>query len=291
MDIQNLKFPNLNVDIKKVQEVELEILLEFDRLCKEHGIKYQLCSGTLLGAIRHKGFIPWDDDIDVCMLREEYMKFLDISNENLDKRYFLQTNETDKNYNCQFAKIRKNHTIFMQEIVKETNIHQGIFIDIFPFDNVKINNILGKMQRIVLNFILRLNYFRLKQLVYNTSNNIIRYLKLIIHYLMKIIPKSLLDNLTLKIMSVFNGQDTKYVGELSLSLSKNLYDRFTIEKRIFYDTIEWEFEGHKFPVPREYDYVLTKNYGDYMTPPPLEQQKPHHDIIEICFDTTLENRR
>lgn len=89
MQKNELKFPGLNVRIEEAQRVQLEILLEFDRLCKKHAIHYQLFSGTLIGAIRHKGFIPWDDDIDVCMLREEYKRFLAVSAKELSENFFF----------------------------------------------------------------------------------------------------------------------------------------------------------------------------------------------------------
>ncbi len=95
MNGYNRKFPDLDINIRAVQKVELEILLEFDGVCKENNIKYHLFAGTLLGAIRHNGFIPWDDDIDVCMLRGDFEKFLTIGQECLGKDYFLQTYETD----------------------------------------------------------------------------------------------------------------------------------------------------------------------------------------------------
>lgn len=286
MNDYNRKFPDLDIDIRRVQKVELEILLEFDRVCKANNIKYHLFAGTLLGAIRHNGFIPWDDDIDVCMLREDYEKFLIVGKECLDGDYFLQTYETDENYINQFAKIRKNNTIFLQDDVVGTNIHQGFYIDIFPFDNVEPYTLVGRVQRNILNILRYMTKCRLKNKVNKTRNSFSRYFRLFIHYFIKIIPKKPMDKMITNIACMFNNKNTKYVGELSHGTAKYLYDRFTVEKNIFYDTIEWEFEGHKFPIPRKYDYVLTKNYGDYMIPPPLEQQKPHHGIIEICFDTT-----
>src|SRR5699024_6110897 len=120
---------------RKAQMIQLEILKEFDRFCKEHNIKYQLYAGTLLGAIRHKGFIPWDDDIDIAMTRDQYERFLEkyINNE----RYFLQNFQTDYNYFRQFSRLRKNNTVFRQEQYSNLDIHHGIFIDIFPLDNVE----------------------------------------------------------------------------------------------------------------------------------------------------------
>ncbi|WP_312654561.1 LicD family protein [Proteiniclasticum sp.] len=285
MDIKcyDYKFPGLNVNIREIQKVELELLLEFDKICKKNNINYQLFAGTLLGAIRHNGFIPWDDDIDVCMLREEYDRFLQVAKKDLSEDYFLQTYDSDNKYFYQFAKIRKNKTIFMQSILEEVNMHHGIFIDIFPFDNVKPHTIEGNTQRIVLNLFQLINSCRINKTISMTNNLLYKYVRLAIHYVLKIIPKRTMDNIITKVSRTFNNSNTEYVGDLSLSTSKELYDRFTIKKNTFYDSLSWDFEGHYFPVPREYHEVLTKNYGDYMTPPP--SQEPHHEIIEICFDT------
>ena len=93
-----MEYGNFNINLKELQNIQMEILVEFDRICKKNNIKYQLFAGTLLGAIRHKGFIPWDDDIDVCMLRKDYIKFLNACESDLRENYFLQTFETDEQY-------------------------------------------------------------------------------------------------------------------------------------------------------------------------------------------------
>ena len=100
--------------LRRLQQTEFEILKEFDRICKKHNIQYFLDSGTALGAARHKGFIPWDDDIDVGMLRSDYEHFLEICPKELEQKYFLQTIETDPGCPCLFAKIRKNGTIYQE---------------------------------------------------------------------------------------------------------------------------------------------------------------------------------
>lgn len=140
----------LGVDIKDVQRLELEILLEFDRICKKHGMKYQLYAGTLIGAIRHEGFIPWDDDIDVCMLRSEYDKFLSWVEIELNNKYFFQTYKTDLNYINKFAKIRRNGTLFVEKSVKDLEIHHGVYIDIFALDNIELKTLKGKWQILVI---------------------------------------------------------------------------------------------------------------------------------------------
>lgn len=291
MEEKDIKFPGLDISIRDAQKVQLEILLEFDRICKKHDIKYQLYAGTLIGAVRHNGFIPWDDDIDVCMLREEYEKFLEVGSVELDGKYFLQNYNTDENFYLQFSKIRKNDTLYIQDLNEDIDIHHGIFIDIFPYDNVKPNTLSGKFQKNLLNILNIINSSRMKKGNHRARNRTIKIIKMFFHYFLKLFPKKQIDRLITQIACMFNTEDVEFVGELSLSTQKDLFDRFTLKKEVFYDSIEWEFEGHKFPIPRDFDYVLTKNYGDYMTPPPLEKQKPLHGIIEIDFDTKESSSR
>lgn len=276
--------------LRKVQLIQLDMLIEFDRICKANNLKYQLFAGSLLGAIRHNGFIPWDDDVDVAMLRSDYEKFLDICNDYLSPDYFLQTYETDPNYHRQFARLRKNNTKYLQQGYKDLDIHHGIFIDIFPMDNVKPFSFVGRIHLWLCHFLVYgVTYSMNKSRCYSAKNPLIKYIRLLLHYFTKLFPKRFLFKLADSILCMFNNQETGYVGCLTDSDSIEKYYNFIVKKDTFYDLIEWEFEGHKFPIPREYDYVLTNNYGDYMTPPPPEKQKPHHGIIEIILDTTSKN--
>lgn len=286
MDSGNLKFPGLDIEIRDTQRVQLEILLDFDKLCRGHNIKYQLFSGTLIGAIRHNGFIPWDDDVDVCMLREEYERFLKVSEKVLDRKYFIQNYMSDPKFQSQYSKIRKNNTIYVENMVQDVDMHHGIFIDIFPYDNVKPTTVMGKVQRVTLNKLKEINYCRVKRVNQSEKSKFKRYKKNLMYYILKIVPKKFMDDTIKKLSVMFNDHDTEYVGELGISTGKEMYDRFVLRKDVFYNSIDWEFEGHKFFVPKEYDYVLTKNYGDYMSLPPLEEQQPHHGIVEVSFDTT-----
>ncbi len=121
--------------MSKVRLVQIELLDELDRISKKYNIKYQLFAGTLLGAVRHNGYIPWDDDIDVAMLREDYERFISVCEKELGADYFLQTPDLEGSP-YPFSKLRKNNTLFVEGNVEHIDIHHGVFIDVFPMDNV-----------------------------------------------------------------------------------------------------------------------------------------------------------
>lgn len=122
--------------LRRLQLTQLEILKVIDSFCKENGLRYSLYAGTLLGAVRHQGFIPWDDDLDICMSRGDYNRFLILWNQKHPAGYILQNKETDRKFTQSFSKIRKDHTSFLQKGEKKGDYHQGIFVDVFPIDRM-----------------------------------------------------------------------------------------------------------------------------------------------------------
>ena len=284
-----MHFDNISLYLRDIQLTELDILLEFDRLCKKFEIKYQLFAGTLLGCIRHNGFIPWDDDIDVCMIRDEYNRFLDIATDELDSKYFLQTFATDKNFIKQLCRIRKINSLCLQSATQYHKMHHGIPISITPLDNIKPNTILGELHRSLyqLSIIIfrKLNYSRSLDFCLSQKNPVVKTISLLLHNISKIIPKRTTDQLQEKIACLFNNQETEYVTHLTNGASRKKYFAFMMKREEFYDVISGNFEGYEFPIPRSYHQLLTNIYGDYMKPPPVEEQKPKHGIVKLCLDT------
>ena len=139
--------------LQKLKDKEFKNLLEFDRVCKQLGINYTLSSGTLLGAVRHGGFIPWDDDIDVAMLREDYNKFIAEGQQLLPEHLFIQTYETDKNYPLNFSKIRDVSTVLIEYCTRNLQMKNGAYIDIFPIDKVSSNSIVRWFDNMLLSLI------------------------------------------------------------------------------------------------------------------------------------------
>lgn len=266
--------------LRRVQLIQLEILIEFDRICKENNLSYQLFAGTLLGAIRHKGFIPWDDDIDVAMLRIDYEKLIEICKTELNEKYFLQTYETDPNYIHSFARIRKNKTIALQKIYENIQMHHGIFIDVFPIDNISLDTVLGRLQKQLIYPFRKMKRLKIKNRCINSRKTYFTPIKLLVHYLLKPISMKTFNRIETRIATIFNDKDFKHVTSLSDGGQKE-YSRFMFVKEEFKQLIEAEFEGRLFLAPKNYNKVLTKSFGDYMSLPPDVERRPHHGFIKI----------
>ncbi len=140
-------------ELTQLHQVLYEILEEIVRICDKHNIPYFVIGGTAIGALYDKAILPWDDDIDIGMKREDYNKFLRIASQELKEPYFLSWIETDPHTPYYFAKVKKNNTLFIEEMFKDVPMHQGIFVDIFPFDRIPDNKLLRKIQYETVNFL------------------------------------------------------------------------------------------------------------------------------------------
>lgn len=253
---------------KRVKEIEIKMLKETVRICKKNGIRYFADSGTLLGAVRHKGFIPWDDDIDLVMLRPDYDKFLHTASE-FNSPYFLQCAYTDIKYPRGHAQIRYDGTTMMLPTEAENvPFHQGIFIDIFPLDVMperRKQNFLNRIyfhQRI--NFTLASNTKRLKE------NH--HFIKKIVRIFVPFTPHYRLFE---RLCSKYWGKNG-YIDKISwrgrgakyLNMAQSWYGK----------TVELPFEDMTISCPAEYDKVLKEMYGqDYMTP--IKGISSHGEVI------------
>ena len=248
---------------KKLWKKELEILAELDRVCKKHNLKYFADSGTLLGAVRHKGFIPWDDDIDVVMLREDYNKLEKLSSEFIDP-FFLQSAYSDTEFFRGHMQLRNSNTtaIIPSEGIK-VKFNQGIFLDIFPIDEISSNYIERNIKFIYIKTCLKI--FRI--LCVRDEGNISKGKR----FLKKLIRKTF----TLKKYRRMYKQFEKHCGhvifksntvdKVSFIMERNGY-RF-IPKDCYKESIEVNFEDTKIPIPKGYDAILRAMYGEnYMIP-------------------------
>lgn len=262
--------------MNKLQQVEFYILESFDEACKKNGIKYSLAYGTALGAVRHKGFIPWDDDIDVYMQRNEYEIFRKMATDILPSDLFFQAYDTDPEYPLPFAKIRKRGTAFVENGRGHLNMHQGIFIDVFVLDNVSLNPLKKFLQGVNADLMWITmakgrNWIGKKKVLVSLLNlglsNDEKYVRRLKKYEEKIIKYSEPKSEVLRMLGY--GSRSKY--------AKQRFEKKDLE------IIEIPFEHKHFLIMQGYDKYLTGNYGDYMTPPPKEQQIGLHDYEYLSF--------
>ncbi len=267
--------------LRKLQLTELNCLEEVRRICELHNLKYFLIAGTLIGAIRHKGFIPWDDDIDIGMMRSDFDKFIEYCKTDLDtSRFFLQTPETEKgSADFELARIRLNGTKFLENHRKNLNIHHGIFVEVFPYDDLPDNKIHTALYSDSFRLLKKAVGVRMGY-KYKAKNLLNRFLIYFISFFTRFIPlKKLIykmNNYHLK----YQKADSKWVFLIAggTSYKKERHLRSTVT-----ELTTAEFEGKLYPIPKDYDKFLTEQYGDYMTPPPVEKQVNQCEVEEIDF--------
>lgn len=248
-------------------DVLLELLGEIDRVCKKHDIKYVLFCGTALGAVRHKGFIPWDDDLDVAMLRREYTRFLEVAPAELGEKYFLQK-ELSRDFPMFFSKLRKNNTTYLEKYHPKRPHHQGIYVDIFPIDNASDNTFVRKLQFYASKIVIAKSLARRG---YATDSKG----KRLFMGLCRLLPLRLFH----KIATHKHATESEHVHTFVACTSryaKGVYRREWIEKTVLMD-----FEGGRYPVSAYYDELLTTLYGDYMKLPSEEERKIKEHAILI----------
>ena len=268
------------VIFNKLHEVELEIMDEMVRLCDKHGITYFLYGGTLLGAVRHKGFIPWDDDIDVVMPRKDYDRFAEVCKTELDSKYFYQSFETDGNLPFLFAKLRKNNTFVSEERFVGSDINQGIYIDILPLDYFP--EIYGLRRRLFLadfNVIHAACQAREKGKIHTKHKiNKLRFDM----YRKK--PKAELIKMRDEfIRNAAHGKETSLVcsfGSHYMPISRRVFPAKWFED----DGTKMEFEGRMYKVPAGWKEYLIDLFGDsYMEWPPMWQRVNHFNLLDVDF--------
>lgn len=261
----------------KVQKVDLEIFDYFRDVCKKLNIKYILLAGSTLGAIRHKGFIPWDDDLDVGILRSDYNKLLDYLINTTDKsHFFLQCYNTDKNYAHGYAKILKKGTYIQENTIPNVLAKRGIFIDIFPLDNYPENGI-----KMVDSFLLKVTNIELHtRMKYNEN---VSLQKKIIH---KIISTMFIFTSSDRLVKLREKTATKYGNEsryvvnlfTTYDLKKELIERKYVKKPKLIP-----FEDRKVYIQANWQEYLTNLYGNYKKLPPEDKRVNSH-LKKVIFN-------
>lgn len=268
--------------LRKVQLAQLSILKEVKRVCESNDIHYFLDSGTLLGAVRHKGFIPWDDDLDIGMLYEDYERFLAIAPEAIGDKFVLETWDSDPAYPFPFSKVMLRDTIYIEDAFADTERNNGVYIDVFPyFPRSENPREINKTRHRVEHF-RRLEYMISGMRPWVRHNNWIKRLLVRIKYFPALIVSKFVNKSTLNKKYYYElrrhvGSEFKYYVPGGISK----YGKWKIPNQCFRELILLDFEDDKFSCPVGYDEYLRHAYGDYMTLPPENERENRHHIVEV----------
>lgn len=250
-----------------LQNIELELLQEADRICKKSGIHYNIIAGTLLGAVRHGGFIPWDDDADIALLRGEYEKFREACKTELNhEKYYFQDHTNTPGYRWGYGKLRKKGTLFLRQNQEHMPYEQGVFIDIFPLDYVSNHH----WRRTVQNF----HCFCVRKVLWSAVGRFAdkKWWKRSVYALENVIPLSNVLTYYEKLIQKYNKKKTDWVRILMFPAPNKEYGYKT---KWYEESAEILFEGISFQGIKNYDEYLNFKFGDYHTLPPVEQRKVH----------------
>ncbi len=264
-------------ELARLQEILLEMILEVDRICKKYRITYYLGGGTLLGAVRHQGFIPWDDDADLIFRRKDYEKFRSVVKKELDPRYFYQDRDTDPYAHYVNPKIRRNESVYVTEFgAKQTGMHPGIFLDIFIHDKTANTPFFQKLhlwetkacRAMLVATWSKKQYDRKPRLFYSIVNFFIRHSR----------------------VETWEKHTDRALTRYRRKKSGFYYDGTGEHINHGAFPISWlgkpkqaEFCGHKLPIPSDAHRYLTYSYGDYKKLPPEEKRVANHAIVKLQF--------
>lgn len=266
--------------MKRVWAMELDMVEKFVAVCQEHGLKYMIMGGTLLGAVRHKGFIPWDNDIDILMPRKDFNKLLEIGPGAFKSPLFFQTPETeDSRFFCTYVKIRNGNGTAATREDYESGISCGIFIDIFCLDEIPDSPWARKVYFRRLNEISKMQRFTLgKTLQGGFANRIKHSLQRFVYRFVYHNPDAAtLFKIYQKAAGAYAGKNCRQVAHQAFGYWEN----FIWDKKDWADRIELDFEDMKLDAPMGFDSILRRQYGDYMT---LPEDKSTHDYFDFDPD-------
>jgi len=269
-------------ELRKMQLMELEMMSEVDRICRKHNINYVIYGGTLLGAVRHKGFIPWDDDMDIAMLREDYEKFKKHINELNPSICYFQDHDTDPEYIWGYAKIRRTGTKYVRAGQEHLKYKNGVFIDIEPMDDVP--------DSLILQILMDFDLFLLRKILWSRVGKVNEHgISKLVYQILSFIPVEYVFKRYKSYAKNSTNSSNKNVRILSLpSLGKcyvktnSFTNKFSWTKQWILERKEYEFEGHKFYGPIDADGFLKYEYNNYMELPPMDKREP--EVLVSDFD-------
>ncbi len=273
------KYSSMSDKLRKLQLLDLEILKVIDAFCKKYNIHYSLYAGSLLGAVRHQGFIPWDDDLDIFMTRHEYDRFIKLWCQIKPEGYVLQNKEIDVDFTQSFTKIRKDHTTFLQFESERGKYHTGIFVDVFPIDRIPK----GKLQRIVFRIDCMLYQLYTREYIPPAAGKGVKICSAI---LLKLSNREGIQKRRKwhfnRIIRYNKNHELPMIcietmETLKQTLPKSLMDKF----------IKLKFEDMEAMCIEEWDTYLNIQYGDYMKLPPEKERVWGHHPLVLDFEKNL----
>ncbi len=279
-------------DLRYMQLLQLGMMVEFDRLCKQEGIHYVICCGTLLGAVRHKGYIPWDDDADIALLREEYEKFKKVAYK-LDKTIcYFQDHSTDPEYRWGYGKLRRTGTRYIRAGQEHIKCQTGVYVDIFPLDDIPRSTV-GQI-------INDIECFMWRKILYSEVGKVApesNFAQKMIYGLLSNIPTDYVFDKMRHITDKSNNRTNNRVRVLLFPSFGRLYtrnslkDMYGMPKAWFKRIKRYDFEGYKLDGIKDYDEFLRYMYDDYMTLPPQEERNPKMLVSDYDFGDVKAYRR
>ncbi len=273
-------------DLQTLHSVLLDILKEIIRICDILDIDYFIQGGTAIGAFFEKGFVPWDDDIDLGMTRKDFERFVRQAPPLVGEDYFIQCPETDPNTPFYYIKFQKKHTLFVEYQYKDLDMHQGIFVDIFPYDNVPDNAFLERIHRRAVQY---MEGSLKRRQVYGVHlerfsflpNPLAKVFAKSWYGFMQLIPKSFFFWRLRKVQTFFNRKKTKFV-----SIVKSPRDQIAIDT--ITPPVKMMFEGIEVKAPDQIETYLRHHYP-HLAPTVPEDQQINHAPYILSFDTRVEH--
>ena len=265
-------------DLRKIQLAQLDVLKDFKRVCDDHGIRFMLTGGTMLGAVRHKGFIPWDEDIDVAMLRKDYNRFREVAETDLDPQYQFIDWHNDSKSGKMFGKIMIKGTHFLEESAKDVDAEDGIFIDVFALDGVA-DTLKEEKKDARLMYLWKRVILAKKGYMPADAKGLKKSIYLFLRYLWPVSAERTMRSLE-RLCEKRSEQDSEYIVNHGGAYP---YWKERVKRSCILNTKLVPFEDTMMPVPEEYDYFLSHTYGDYMKLPDPDKRENRHRIIRLDF--------
>lgn len=270
----------MNTNIEQLHQADLEIVKEVVALCDRHNLMYYMLGGSMLGAIRHKGFIPWDDDIDLGMPRKDYERFLELAPQELSSHLKIVNYKTDPTYHWYITRVLDTDTKVMERVFESEGKYTNLSIDIFPLDGTPNNKILRKLYNFRVMAHRAMASLHYKDVIVTKNRN---WKDAILLWFMLKLPTQKMFNHHKeldkcdKLLKKYSMDKSLYTGNMMGAYRT----RELIPTSWYGDSSYYEFEGIKLRGIKEYDLYLKQLYGDYMQLPPEDKRRIHFNLIEI----------